>query len=181
VQYLPASFLRAKADNTNMLPEVQYNILNVRNEECSFAVCVPGRCVRASWQHQQGFTLVELIMVIIILGIISVVAMPRFADNDAFRNRAAADQTKAVLRYAQKTAIASHSPVTVNLLKGNPQNCSTTVVAGVINCVLPNEVTLSGAVPLGFDFMGRPVPNVTASVVVGGTTIIIEAETGYVR
>lgn len=141
---------------------------------CSSTTCVHGR-------NQAGFTLVELITIIVILGVLAVVAIPRFTDNATFQSRAAADQAKAVLRYAQKTAIASHSPVTVNLLRGNPQNCSTTVVAGVINCVLPNEVTLSGAVSPGFDFMGRPVPNVAASAVVGGSTIIIEAETGYVH
>ncbi|MBU1777435.1 MAG: prepilin-type N-terminal cleavage/methylation domain-containing protein, partial [Gammaproteobacteria bacterium] len=62
-------------------------------------------------QKQCGFTLVEMITIIVILGIISVVAMPRFADTDAFRNRATADQVAAALRYAQKVAIASHAPV----------------------------------------------------------------------
>jgi MSHA pilin protein MshC len=138
---------------------------------------------RANWRGgygESGFTMTELITIMVILGILAAVAVPRFVDNETFQNRAAADQAKAVFRYAQKTAIASHSTVTVNLSNG-AQNCSTAVVAGVISCVLPNSVELSGATSLGFDLMGRPVPNAAASAVVGGTTITIEAETGYVR
>jgi len=124
--------------------------------------------------------MVELITIIVIVGIIAVVALPRFAGNDAFRDRATADQVAAALRYAQKVAIASHSPVTVNVTNGDPQNCGTAVVAGVINCVVPNGVTLSGTLSVAFDFMGTPTPN-GASAVVGATTINIEAETGYVH
>lgn len=130
--------------------------------------------------------MVELITIIVIVGIIAVVALPRFAGNDAFRDRATADQVAAALRYAQKVAIASHSPVTVNVTNGDPQNCGTAVVAGVINCVVPEGVVLNGTLVVGgtltvaFDFMGAPTPN-GASAVVGATTINIEAETGYVH
>lgn len=124
--------------------------------------------------------MVELVTIIVILGIIAVVALPRFADNDTFRDRATADQVAAALRYAQKVAIASHSPVTVNVTNGDPQNCGTAVAAGVITCVVPNGVTLSGTLTVAFDFMGAPTPN-GASAVVGATTINIEAVTGYVH
>lgn len=124
--------------------------------------------------------MVELVTIIVILGIVAVVALPRFAGNDAFRDRATADQVAAALRYAQKVAIASHSPVTVNVSNGDPQNCGTAVAAGVINCVVPEGVVLAETLSVTFDFMGAPTPN-GASAVVGGTTINIEAETGYVH
>lgn len=132
---------------------------------------------------QRGFTLVEMITIIVILGIIAVVAMPRFADTDAFRNRATVDQVSAALRYAQKVAIASHSDVTVNVSNGAPVNCGTAVVEGVITCVVPNGVTLGGTLSVAFDFMGRPTPNGTTTTVGDTTitTITIEAETGYVH
>jgi len=133
-----------------------------------------------SQRRQRGFTMVELVTIIVILGIVAVVALPRFAGNDAFRDRATADQVAAALRYAQKVAIASHSPVTVNVSNGDPQNCGTAVAAGVINCVVPEGVVLAETLSVTFDFMGAPTPN-GASAVVGGTTINIEAETGYVH
>lgn len=135
-------------------------------------------------QEQRGFTLVELITIIVILGIISVVALPRFADNNAFRDRATADQVASAIRYAQKVAIASHSTVTVSISNGTPVDCGTAVVGGVITCVVPDGVTLGGTTPSpAFDFMGRPVPNVVKTVTVGDApiTITIAAETGYVH
>ncbi|MBI4808359.1 MAG: prepilin-type N-terminal cleavage/methylation domain-containing protein [Nitrosomonadales bacterium] len=134
--------------------------------------------------NQRGFTLVELITVIVLVGIISVVALPRFASNDAFRARATADQVAAALRYAQKTAIASHGVVTVNISAAATPDCGTTVTAGAIDCKIPDSVTIDKPLPwsVGFDAMGRPVPNIGDAVVVGTTTTItIEAETGYVH
>lgn len=65
---------------------------------------------------QQGFTLVELITVLIILGIVSAVAAPRLFNNAVFTERGYADDVAASLRYAQRIAIASECIVrfTVN-------------------------------------------------------------------
>lgn len=132
-------------------------------------------------QKQCGFTLVEMITIIVILGIIAAVAVPRFADNNTFQNRAAADQVAAALRYAQKVAIASHSDVTVNISAGTPENCGSAVAAGVVTCVVNNNVIITDTTSVVFDFMGRRVPNAQTTTTVGGTTITIEAETGYVH
>ncbi|MDD2759885.1 MAG: prepilin-type N-terminal cleavage/methylation domain-containing protein [Methylomonas sp.] len=56
---------------------------------------------------QRGFTLVELVMTLVILGILSATAMPRFFDFSAFRQRAFFDDTLAAVRYAQKLAVAT--------------------------------------------------------------------------
>src|SRR5450759_2932408 len=63
--------------------------------------------------NQRGFTLVELIMVMVIVGILAVVVAPRFFDADVFKSRGFADQVQASLRYAQKAAIAQHRNVCV--------------------------------------------------------------------
>lgn len=134
-------------------------------------------------QKQCGFTLVEMITIIVILGIIAVVAMPRFADTNVFRDRATADQVAAALRYAQKVAIASHSDVTVSVTAGANSNCGTAVVGGLITCVIPNSVAINKALPWDttFDFMGRPGAADTVDVGNPAITITIEAETGYVH
>jgi MSHA pilin protein MshC len=126
--------------------------------------------------------LVELVTIIVILGIVSAVALPRFFDNNVFEARAAADQVKSILRYGQKVAIASRSNVTVSISAAAEPVCAADVVGGTVNCQIENGVTTDVTLPwtATFDWMGRPVPNVAATVTVGTTTINIAPETGYV-
>lgn len=60
-----------------------------------------------------GFTMIELIMVIVLIGIIGAVVGSRFVDRQVFEARAFADQAKALIRYAQKLAIAQNRLVYV--------------------------------------------------------------------
>ena len=64
-----------------------------------------------------GYTIVELVLVIVIIGILSSIAGPRFFDNSAFNERAYSDESAASLRYAQKVALASGCHV-VGILPG---------------------------------------------------------------
>ena len=50
---------------------------------------------------QRGFTLIELIMVMVVVGILAVFVAPRFFDANVFKSRGFADQVQATLRYAQ--------------------------------------------------------------------------------
>jgi MSHA pilin protein MshC len=67
-----------------------------------------------------GFTMVELIMVIVILGILSVVAIPRM-DTSGYRALQFHDQTVAALRYAQKTATSHRRKVCVTFTNSPPE------------------------------------------------------------
>lgn len=130
--------------------------------------------------RQSGFTMVELITVIVILGIISVVALPRLFDNNMFESRAAADQVKSALRYGQKVAVARHAPVAVSVSAAAEQDCSPNLQGGTVSCLIKNNVAVDQALPwvVVFDRMGRPAA--AASIKVGTTTINVAAETGYV-
>jgi MSHA pilin protein MshC len=132
--------------------------------------------------YQRGFTLVELITVIVIIGILAVAAAPRFFDNNVFQARGAADQVIAALRYGQKVAIAQHRDVAVNISAGVNPRCDSMLVSSAVECVISNGVTVNPTLPwtITFDALGRRFPNAATSAVVGTTSIKIELETGYV-
>lgn len=67
------------------------------------------------YQEQQGFTLLELILVMVIMGVLAATAMPKFTATADFQARAFYDDTLSAIRYAQKSAIATGCTVQVSL------------------------------------------------------------------
>jgi MSHA pilin protein MshC len=158
-------------------------------------------------QRESGFTIVELVAVMVITGIIAAIAAPRFIGVDAFDARGSFGTLSSALRYAQKTAIAQRTTVCVNvnavtrvvqLTYRGAANCSTASSGSVIDPAtqaaysktLSNNVTITAPVSsVGFDGLGRPVPNATATFTIQNAVvptestriITVEADTGYVR
>jgi MSHA pilin protein MshC len=148
-----------------------------------------------------GFTIVELVAVMVIIGIVAAVSVPRFIGRDAFDARGSYATLMSALRYAQKSAIAQHTNVYANLntttrvvCLGYTTDCSSAVTdpatQAAYSKTLSNNVNLTASVAiLGFDALGRPIPNATATYTVQNAvvttdtarTITVEAETGYVR
>lgn len=143
-----------------------------------------------------GFTIVELIMVMIIAGIMAAFVAPRFMDNSDIQARGFADQVQASLRYAQKTAIAQRRFVCVAFTSSSITltiNATATCPGGALAApdgkpayvvTAPSGTTFSTMpTDFSFDALGRPGPNVQQSISIAGaaSAITVEAETGYVH
>lgn len=137
----------------------------------------------------RGFTLIELIMVIVILGVLAVFVAPRL-NTDDFNARGFHDETLALLRFAQKTAIAQRRVVCVALnADGVALTMNTVDPNGACDAApaLPNTPRrgqgLVGSVA-AFQFTPLGSTNQAGAVVItiaNSTAIRVEADTGYVH
>ncbi len=71
--------------------------------------CTSNGCTR------RGFTLIELVVLLALLGILSFVALSRSGSTDAFAQHAAAEELAGAMRFAQKRAVAAHASVWVRI------------------------------------------------------------------
>ena len=148
-----------------------------------------------------GFTVVELVVVITLLGVLAGVAGPRFFSLQGFSSSQFFDETITALRYGQKLAVASGCEVQVSFTASsytlNLQNaCSgSTYTQAVLNPgtgtstytgTAPTGTSVSSDVsPLLFDALGRATNSggtvSNATVTVGARSISVVGETGLVH
>ncbi|MHB1077124.1 pilus assembly FimT family protein [Thiobacillus sp.] len=143
----------------------------------------------------RGFTMVELILVIIIAGVLAGVAVPRMLGRTGFDTRGFADQLAATVRFAQKLAVAQHTDVYVRLTASDAMLCYVDATCATLapgpggekpyTVSVPSGVAISPATTLHFDAGGRPV-NLAARLDIqvngsGTHHVFVEQETGYVH
>ena len=156
-----------------------------------------------------GFTLVELIVVIILVSILAVVAISRFTGVAAFNTQGFNDRVIESLRYAQKQAIAKRRNVCVAFTSASVAFTYASTAGSAAACntnlsgpagenpysVVPENksVVTFSPVPAGLTFSALGQPIVTSSGLPlaavqtitisgdGSRTFYVEPDTGYVH
>ena len=149
---------------------------------------------------ERGFTMVELVAVMVLVSVLSVVAIPRLFDTEIFSHRGFEDTLIGDIRFAQKLARYSGCTTRVETTAANYTvsqlaNCTSGARTSLsrtgssvdpINEATPDGLTLSAA-NIYFDSQGRLVNSGGAlltnyqDISVGAKTLRVEAQTGYVH
>jgi MSHA pilin protein MshC len=159
------------------------------------------RLLRDWSSRETGFTLVELVGVMVIIGLLAVVVAPRFFSQAVFTARGFHDETLALLRYAQKSAVAQRRSVCVTFT-GTSATLTIASAAGTaaacdaqlagpsgetpfsINArsgVRYTDIAGAALTPAAFRFtaLGQASAGQTFRVSGHSVNIIVEQETGY--
>ena len=139
----------------------------------------------------RGFTMIELIVVICVMGIMATLAMTRSTDRTALHEKGFRDQLASMLRHARKLAMSQQRDVCV--LLGSPLvrgvyangagcNPATPIAepgdASAFVLTVPPGVVLAGPASVRFNPAGQPVPNLNQVINVGTQVFTISRETG---
>jgi len=187
-----------------ILPHLSTRVLESHDSSLpSYSVML---CSRYQKPYQSGFTMLELVTVIAIMGILSVVIMPTFnnVSGNAVYARGFHDETLALLRFGQKAAIAQRRRVCVTFIGTSSVTLTIADRAAIPTCsidlkgpkgggALGTTITAKSGVSysttpenFNFDGLGQPVDASgalidiqTIQVVNAAKTISVEAVTGY--
>lgn len=140
-----------------------------------------------------GFTMIELVMVIVILGILAAVAIPKMSGSSDYRAIEFHDKVVSALRHAQKTATSHRrtvcvaftaSSLTLTIALANPGACNENLrlPGGNSNAVQSGDVSNAVFNPVPADFNFQPDGSgADRSTSIGGHPITVTGATGSVR
>jgi MSHA pilin protein MshC len=129
-----------------------------------------------------GFTLVELVAIILLLGILAFTAIPRYLDKGAIDVNVMAEQLANDIRYTQSLAMTSGQRNRINLAAASYQ-ITTSAGAPVAHPATGSTAAISlGNVTLGgysgyiaFDGKGIPYTNVSGTLLGAPATITLNS------
>jgi MSHA pilin protein MshC len=152
--------------------------------------------------YSKGFTLVELIAVLVIVALVAAAGRSLFFDVGVFRQRGFFEETLSAVRYAQKHAVATGCNVRVEITAGgftlysdnnfdptNPATCdsfTTPIPDPSGNAPTFTRAAPDGVTPDAQDFNFAPdgsasfVP-ATITIGVGGSQFRVHRATGFVE
>ena len=137
----------------------------------------------------RGFTIVEIIVVMVILSIVAILGSSKFFSKSSYDNTRYHQEVLSAFRYAQKIAIASQDPVTLCLTSNSyvlyyASNCSGSKVkrpSDQGNYEDTLGVSISPVANITFNASGEASSTGATSFIMGGFNIVIEPETGFIH
>jgi MSHA pilin protein MshC len=114
-------------------------------------------------QHHAGFTLIELIVVLIIIGVLAVSLVPRFFTSSGTSEYLYRDQALNLLRRVQMQAMqctdctSPQITISANTILAGAASCTDDSVLALCPVARDNIRFTATASPIQFDSMGRPV------------------------
>ncbi len=146
-------------------------------------------------KRSAGFTTIELVVVITMLGILAAIAVPRMTGLSDYRVLEFHDRVVVALRHAQKSATSHRrqvcvaftaTTVTLTIAQANPGACIAPLsLPGSASNVLQSGDTTNAVfnpVPAAFNFLADGTTGADRNVVVSGQTpIVVIGATGHVH
>lgn len=155
----------------------------------------------------KGYTMVELATIIAIIGVLSVMAAPRFFSTIIYQRQVYYDEVLNTVRYARKLAVGSGSHIQVSVTNNSialqrrieGASCAAATFTAITdptfgasgyNKIAPTNVTLnfSSDWPIYFNGLGQALRASDCSIintdtigVVGGKTVTLVGQTGFVE